>query len=311
MSQPPLSSQSLRFLVEVATHGNISRAALALGVSQPRLSQGIAQLEQRLDRRLFARNGRGVVPTTEGERTVAMARALLRDLEALDADLSAATAREEDEVAIGVPPSVSLILVAPLVARLRQAMPGAMLRVLEGYSGTVQRALANGEIDFALLYAGQALAGMPAERLLTERLVLAGRPDGPAPGPADIALRDAARLPLVLPSRAHGLRQLLEREARRNGVSLNLALEIDALTAVKDICAAEGLSSILPSCAVAREVERGSLAARRIVAPDLKRVLMLATTTARPLSHAARAAARLCVETARRLVQSGAWLGEA
>lgn len=305
-----VGTQSLRFLVEAARHGNISRAALSLGVSQPRLSQGIAALEQQLGRSLFTRNGRGIVATPEGERAIAQAEALLLDLDALDAEMSAAAALDGDEVAIGVPPSVSLILVAPLVKRLREAMPHATLRVLEGYSGTVQRALANGEVDFGLLYAGQALAGMPAERLLAEQLVIAGRPGDPVLDRFEIPLWEAARLPLVLPSRSQGLRQLIEREARRNGLTLNVALEIDALTPAKDICATEGLYTILPSCAVAREVERRTLIARRIVDPDLKRVLMLATTTARPLTTGARTAARLCIETARKLVQGGEWLGE-
>ena len=310
MTAPPLATQGLRFLVETARHGNISRAALALGVSQPRLSQGIAALEQRLHQQLFARNGRGVVPTAAGARAIAQAEALLLELDALDSEMAAAAAQGGDEVAFGVPPSVSLILVAPLVKRLRQAMPQARLRVLEGYSGTVQRALASGEVDFGLLYAGQALAGMPAERLLAEQLLLAGRPGDGTLDRFDIPFREAARLPLVLPSRGHGLRQLIEREARRSGLALNVVLEIDALTPAKDICASEGLFTILPSCAVAREVERGLLAARRIVEPDLHRVLMLATTTARPLTAGARTAARLCAETARRLVQTGGWLGE-
>ncbi len=310
MSAPPLATQTLRFLVEAARHGNISRAALALGVSQPRLSQGIAALEQRLQRPLFTRNGRGVVPTPEGARAIAQAETLLLDLDALDAEMVAAAAQDGDDIAIGVPPSVSLILVAPLVKRLRQAMPHATLRVLEGYSGTVQRALANGEVDFGLLYAGQALAGMPAERLLAEQLLLAGRYGDKLLDRFDIPLWEAARLPLVLPSRGHGLRQLIEREARRNGLAFNVVLEIDALTPAKDICASEGLFTILPSCAVAREVAARTLSARPIVDPDLRRVLMLSTTTARPLTSGARAAARLCIETARRLVHDGAWLGE-
>ncbi len=304
-----VTTQSLRFLVEAARCRSISRAAVALGISQPRLSQGIGAVERQLGLMMFTRTGRGIMPTPHGARVLAIAEALLLDLDALDAEMVAASCQDADALSIGLPPSVCLLLVAPLVTRLRAVLPGVALRVIEGYSGSIQRALAHGEVDFGVLYAGQTPQGMAAERLLTEPLVLAGRRGERLLERFEVPLWEAAALPLVLPSRTHGLRQLIEREARGNGLAPNVVLEIDALAPAKELCITEGVFTILPSCAVAAEVARGTLAACRIVDPDLRRALMLATTRARPLSAAARTAARLCVETARQLVADGRWLG--
>jgi DNA-binding transcriptional LysR family regulator len=77
--------------------------------------------------------------------------------------------------------------------------------------------------------------------------------------------------------------------------------------AAKELCEAGGLYTILPACAVEREVDLARLATRPVVEPDLVRDLSIVTTTARPLSPAARAVARQAIETARALVATRRW----
>jgi LysR family nitrogen assimilation transcriptional regulator len=305
-----MKTQSLVFLLEAARHGKISRAAHLLGVSQPRLSQAITDIETELGQTLFERTGRGIVATPSGVRALGMARDIVADLNALESEMAKAGAEPAEHVTLGLPPSVCHVLAPPLITALREALPRATVRVLEGYSGAIQKALIDGEADIGILYSGQSHTGMPADRVLVERLVLVGAAGDPALSRPAIPLRDAYALPLALPSKRHGLRQLVDREARALGLTLNVHIEIDAMPPAKDLCRQGGFYTILPSCAVSREIAQGILAARPIVEPDLKRSLCLATTTARPLTAAARTAARLCVATARNLVQKGEWLGE-
>jgi LysR family transcriptional regulator of beta-lactamase len=65
MSRPPLPLNALRAFEAAARHGNLTRAALELSVSQTALSQQIRGLEERLGVRLFHRLPRGVAPTDE------------------------------------------------------------------------------------------------------------------------------------------------------------------------------------------------------------------------------------------------------
>src|SRR5215472_2558525 len=57
----------LRYLLAVVEQGGFTRAAEALHVSQPTLSQQVRQLEDRLGFELLDRSGRTVRPTDEGE----------------------------------------------------------------------------------------------------------------------------------------------------------------------------------------------------------------------------------------------------
>eukprot|EP01030_Chromulinospumella_sphaerica_P027286 gene27286-biopygen24576 len=72
----------IRYLLAVAEHRNFTRAAEALHVSQPTLSQQIKQLEESLGAPLLDRSGRSVNLTDAGQAYVRFARLALQDLQA-------------------------------------------------------------------------------------------------------------------------------------------------------------------------------------------------------------------------------------
>jgi LysR family cyn operon transcriptional activator len=66
-----------RYLIAVVDHGSFTRAASALHVSQPALSQQIRQIEEQLGAQLLDRTGRVVRATDAGEAFLAHARRAL------------------------------------------------------------------------------------------------------------------------------------------------------------------------------------------------------------------------------------------
>ena len=72
---------SVRYLKAVADHGSFTRAAAALHVSQPALSQQIRELEGRMGAQLLDRSGRTVRPTDVGEAYLRHVRRALDELE--------------------------------------------------------------------------------------------------------------------------------------------------------------------------------------------------------------------------------------
>ena len=75
----------LRAFCQVARLGSVSRAAEALYVSQPAVSQQLQALERELGAALFERNGRRLLPTPEGEALYELARPLVEGIDALPA----------------------------------------------------------------------------------------------------------------------------------------------------------------------------------------------------------------------------------
>src|ERR1051326_5442830 len=81
--------RQMEYAVAVVEHGGFTRAADALFVSQPSLSQGVAKLETELGTPLFHRVGRRVVLTAAGEAFLEPARQVLRDVRTIRATVDA------------------------------------------------------------------------------------------------------------------------------------------------------------------------------------------------------------------------------
>ena len=75
----------LRYAVEIAQAGSISKAAKNLYMGQPNLSKSIRELEEELGRPLFRRTAQGVEPTRAGEEFVLYARKILEQIDGLQA----------------------------------------------------------------------------------------------------------------------------------------------------------------------------------------------------------------------------------
>ncbi len=299
----------LKYFVHVAELGGFSKAARFLGVAQPALSRHLRELERELGVALLYRNGRGAVLTDAGTHLLPRAKSIVEDAERAARDVQAFNAMPVGSVTLGVPPSVSQILLTPFVRRAQERYPGIRLRIIEGFSGHIHEWLLTGRVDVAVLYDQRRTSAVASDALLVEDMFLVG-PAGAAPVEAGpLPLRHIGGLPLILPSRPHGLRLLVDGVCASSRVELSVILELDALPAIKDLVAAQKVYTVLPFSAVHREVASGVLGAVRIIEPAIARTMVLATSAHRSLSPATRRITGLVREQVQDLVHAGLWLG--
>lgn len=300
----------LRYFVSIADSGSFTRSAQENNIAQSALSRRIRDLEEELGVALFYRNGRGVVLTEQGEAFLLRVRGILAELDALRQDMRQLSGSIAGTVRLGVPPSVGLVLLRPLLAELRARHPGVRMRVLEGFSGHVADWLAAGKLDLAVLYRTRGSAPADAEHLLFEDLHLVSAPSArPLGGPEGVRLAEIGEEELALPGRPHGLRLLVEEAAARAGARLNVALELETLPTICDLVAAGTIRTILPLTAVREGLAAGRLLARPIVDPPVSRELVLAFAPHRAAAPATRAVVKLIRAEIARLIRSGVWVG--
>jgi len=87
---------------------------------------------------------------------------------------------------------------------------------------------------------------------------------------------DLAGIPLILPSRPHGVRLIIDEMAAERKIPLSIRIEIDALQLIRELVLRRVGYAILPRSAVESDVKARLLAARGIPGLDLKRTLVLA-----------------------------------
>jgi len=177
------------------------------------------------------------------------------------------------------------VLTVPLIRAFRTELPDATLSVTEGLSVPMQESLMAGRLDIAVLYNAQPAAEIDITPLLEEDLLLverrqAGLAQDPAPSP--ITLRELAQLPLVIPTRPNAIRMHVESELANIGCRLNIALEIDGVSAILDLVADGAGSAVLSRNAVSSSIRPSAFSVRTITAPVLRTKVSMATSSLRP-----------------------------
>jgi DNA-binding transcriptional LysR family regulator len=159
---------------EVARLGSFSRAAEALSLTQPAVSQQIASLERQLGARLLVRGPGGPVPTEAGALLLAHADALAERLALADRQLGELLSRDAARLRVGAFSSAVGTLVPAAIARLRDDDPELVVEAVEGPSPELGARVARGELHAALCF--QDAATPPREHEGAERHELGHEP---------------------------------------------------------------------------------------------------------------------------------------
>jgi LysR family nitrogen assimilation transcriptional regulator len=234
---PGMDLRQLATFVHVAELGSFTRAARVLQVAQPALSRQVRALEIELRQNLFARTGRGVALTEAGQRLLAHGRGILQQVERAQQDLEDHRGAPVGHLALGLPPSVSRLVTAPVVEAFRERFPKATLTVVEGLSAYVLEWLVLGRVDLAVVYQAPPDPAIELQPVARELLHLVGpRPGRSAPpiGPP-VTLAELTTLDLVIPSRPHSLRMLLETALATAGLRPRIAAEIESVPAMLEL----------------------------------------------------------------------------
>ena len=277
--------KQLEYFVRVAELGSFTRAAIALDVAQPALSRQVRLLEVELRQNLLTRNGRGALPTEAGKLLLAHGRGILHQVERAREELGRVRGSLAGRVAVGLPTSLARVLTVPLIRAFRIELPDATLSISEGLSVPMQESLIAGRLDIAVLYNAQPTAEIEITPLLEEDLLLVqrrppGLPEDPPPGP--ITLRELGQLPLVIPTRPNAIRMHVESELANIGCRLNIALEIDGVSAILDLVADGAGYAVLSRNAVSSSIRPSAFSVRTITAPVLRTKVSMATSSLRP-----------------------------
>jgi LysR family cyn operon transcriptional activator len=143
--------RSLRYLLAVAEHHNFTRAAEALFVSQPTLSQQIKHLEEELDAQLLDRSGRSVRLTDAGEVYVSYARRALGELDKGKRAIHELRDLSRGSLRIGMTP-ITEYMAAPLLDNFNTRYPGITVNTLEMSQDDIESGVAEDFIDVGIAF---------------------------------------------------------------------------------------------------------------------------------------------------------------
>ncbi len=253
MSASALAPELLRSFLAVAEAGSFSAAARRVNLTQSAVSLHIKRLEERLDRRLFARTSRSVRLTPEGGALVPYARRLLRLQEAAEAAIG--RIGDGPTVRLGISDEQADAYLPHVLPAFAAGFPQARLEIVCDLSPNLVARFGEGDLDLAL--AIRHLDDPPAAEVLAiEELVWVAGPgldlaaDAVLPlafNPEGCAFRARALEALTRRDRAWQIRYESQSPTGLNvAVAAGQALTVKATRAVPPGCFVPGPEAALP-----------------------------------------------------------------
>ena len=278
--------RQLEQFVAVYEEGSFSRAARRENCTQPGLSVQIRNLEGQLGVELFTRNSRGVAPTVAGKRFYTKSLAILNAVEDTKLDMQNLQGAITGAIIAGTVPSISRSALPAALSRFTEQHPNVELRLDEAYGGTLIERVAAGELDFAVITGPPAVEGLTSELISGNTMALVSGPESPLRHLAPYSLDELPPLRLVLPSDRHSIRQVIDANLRRGGVTVETVIESDGLNTTLEYVRRSGWSTITLMTTVIDEIESGALVINPIVRPEIAVDYFLVRPSRRPLSPA-------------------------
>ncbi len=173
------SLRQLEYLVAIADLKHFGRAAGAVNVSQPTLSQQLRTLEARLGVTLIERGDSPVQLTPIGREIAARARKVLLEVEDVRALAKRSVSGLAGTIRLGVTPTLGPYLMPAVVAQLHRDYPDMRLYIREGIPDDQVAELRRGGLDMMLLPLPVGGSDLHVEPLFREPLHIVAAPDNP------------------------------------------------------------------------------------------------------------------------------------
>lgn len=237
----------INYFLAVANHRSFTRAATALYVSQPALSQQIKQLEENLGTPLFDRSGRNIKLTDAGEVYAIYARKALRDLEEGKRAIHDVQNLRSGALRIAITPTFTTYFIGPLIKDFHNRYPNVTLNVQEMSQEQMEQQLLDDEFDLGIAFEDVRSAELEVEILLIETLALVMNKNHPLAKQQAIDIQMLSEQSLVLLSSEFATREQIEYYFRQHKIQPKVLMEANSLSAVIEIVRHTHLSTLLPS----------------------------------------------------------------
>jgi DNA-binding transcriptional LysR family regulator len=271
----------------VAQHLSYTRAAEALYLSQPAVTQQIRTLELMLGQRLFVRRGRGIVLTPAGQELQRHVERLLTLLAETTSVVHEIHSLERGSIVVGASTSAGTYVVPSLLGAFHVHHPGIRITLTVANRRSIEELLLTHQVDLVVMSLIEQQDRFVVEFLMPYELVVVASSSHQLVGCSSLSPDDLHEETFLMREQGSGTRLDTEQHFAQVGVSIQTSLELGSIEAIKEgVTAGLGIA-VLSRESVALEVAHGDLAILDVVGFPLEREWHVVHLKGRRLSLAA------------------------
>lgn len=174
-----MNLKQLEYIVAIEKEGSLSRAADRLFITRPALNHYLISLETELGVPLFKRTGRRLIPTVAGESYIRAAKQILEIKKQTYKELQDIAENYRGTISLGLTTGVGNAILRDVLPKFNRLYPHYSLNLLEGNIRTLETAVKNGDIDFAVVGYGSVPTDLKHITTISCEVVLVLPPDHP------------------------------------------------------------------------------------------------------------------------------------
>jgi len=278
----------LRVFLTVATEKSFSRAAEKLHRTQPAISLALQRLEADLGERLIDRSAKDLVLTDAGRTVIEYARRF----DNLSGELQLALAELRDNSAgrlsIGANESTTLYLLRH-IERYRKLFPKVKVEVRRSLSSRIPSEIVDGNLELGVISFDPHDDRLITTVMFTDALAFVVSPRHALAAKKVISIRDLGGETFIAHNVISPYREAVVREFQRQGVPLNMPIEMPTVETIRRLVQAELGVAFLPTMCVQQDLESGTLVAVKVKEMQIERKIYLLRPSRRGMSYAAGA----------------------
>ena len=241
-----MNSRQLKVFVEVAEAGNFTKAARALNIVQPAVSNTIKKLEEELKLPLFIRKDKSVSLTIEGKVLLKNARIILRQFKKAELEMIEMSELERGEVRLGVTNTLGMYYFSNVIEGFKQRYPNLHFSVQVFGLSKIQRLIEEDHLDMGVVALDNMPNDMTGYHFLTDEIVACVSTSHPLAGHETITVREFIQEPVLIFTGGAFQREMVETACKQEQIEPNIVFEANLIPLIKNLVSSgHGISSFL------------------------------------------------------------------
>ena len=278
----------LEVLVTVAREKSFSRAAEILDRTQPAVSQAIRRLETEIGETLFDRSSKDGTLTYAGEVLVGYARQMLNLRHTASNAIKELRGIHKGKVTISANEHTVFCLL-PVIREFRERHPNIKIEVQRGVASRIPKEITAREVELGVISFKPNDNSLRSVSILTDELLLIVAPAHPFASRKSVSVKELGDEIFIAHNAISPYRQKVIETFEKNNTTLNIAVELPSLEAIKKLVETGIGVALIPKLTARVEIGNGHLVGLSVSEMKFERKLNIIYRRNSVLSHAAEA----------------------
>ena len=257
------------YIDAVAKAGSIRKAAESLTISSTALNRRILALEAELGADIFERLSTGVRLSAAGELLLRHVRSQMSDMARVKSQIEDLRCSKRGHISIACSQAILTAFLPMQIALFRKKYPSVTFNVQLRDRAAAEKALVELSADLAIVFEPVALAEFQTLLSIKQPVCVIMPKDHVLANKEKVYLRDCLQHPIALPTKAFGVRALLEIRARQSSLTIVPDIEADSFEYLRYQTEQEGMLTFQIEIGLPIDLAHTGLISRRLDAGDV------------------------------------------